>query len=215
MGSAVSAIASGVDSILTTIGNAVTDAGTTVAHLQMIAQDMLVGPPPPQTGSFARANARRGLHVTSPVMLFARAATAPTQQDVQTALKTAMDSAKSAAATLFKTQFGQAPAGTDMGVVNGYNPNGSDLSSVITQITNDFSIWNLPLSNDQITSMAATLQSQVQAQMGRGGASWGKFVLNMNQTALWTVGYGMFQISPSSQGLIYGFSGAMDSGFGD
>jgi hypothetical protein len=207
-------VISGIVDVVSQIAGAVVDAGTTITHLQGIAKDMTAGPPPPPSAAFSRLNARTGMSISSPVTLFARAAAVASSDDVSTALKGAMDAAKTAATTLFSSQFAEPPTGSTNGVVSGYSATGGDLSSVVTQLKNSFTIWNLPLNDTQIGQMASTLQTQVEAQMGRGGSSWGKFVLNMNQTALWTVAYGLFQINETKQGLVYGFAGGMDSGFG-
>ncbi|QSO52090.1 hypothetical protein JZ785_25640 [Alicyclobacillus curvatus] len=195
MGQFVSALAKDIEAVSGSIAKLVTDAGQAVAQLGTMTAGF-AGPVPqtPEDG-------------TVMTILFAAG------DDVQTALKAALTSAEKASSSLFSKRFGDVdPAGTDKGVVNGYKPDG-DMSTVFSQMKQDFENWNLAVDDKIMNQMANTIAQQVKAQMGLAGTSYGSVYLNLNQKIDWTVAYGMFQVTPSSQGLVYAFSAALDGGW--
>jgi len=192
MGCFVSTIAKDIDDVVSTVSTLVTDAGKTVEQLTSIASGLQPGAPGPKfLDSLADA------------------------QDVNGAMKTTMNQAQAASKKLFEKDFsGVDIAGTDKGVVKDYCPDCGDDEAVIGQLKVVFKNKGLPLDPKPIAEMATTIREEVKAQMGVSGTASGHYNINTNQKIDWTVAYGMFEITPKSQGLIYAFSVALDGGFG-
>ena len=202
MGQVISAIAGDITSVVEAIGKTVTDVGGAVGQLTGITAGLTAAAAP-----VALSAGARGYRLTSSLMF-------ADPQDFNTALKATIASAKNAASGTFTKKWPTETAnGVDAGVVAGFNNNG-DLTNIITQIKNDFTIWALPLSDVQINQMAETLKVQVQAQTGLAGVSEGTFYLNPNQSLIWVVAYGLFQVNQTEQGLVYAFTAGFDSGWG-
>ena len=204
MGQVISTIAGDITSVVEAIGKTVTDVGGAVGQLTGITSGLAAAAAPAPLALSAGA---RGYRLTSSLMF-------ADPQDFNTALKATIAAAKNAASGTFTKRWpGESANGVDAGVVAGFNNNG-DLTNIIKQIKNDFTIWALPLSDAQINQMAETLKIQVQAQTGLAGVSEGTFYLNPNQSLIWVVSYGLFQVNQTAQGLVYAFTAGFDSGWG-
>lgn len=126
----------------------------------------------------------------------------------------AMDDSKPYCTAAFKTQFNNAPTGTDSGLILNYSQTGN-LDGVVKQIETNFNNWGISLSADQIMDMANTIATEVDAKLGQVGSSFGSFSIDANDTLNWTVAYGTFaQTDAGVLALIYAFSAQEVGGFG-
>lgn len=203
MGQVLSTLVQDVDDVITSIGKTVTDATKSVGQLTGIV-DGFTKASQPATPALLQG---RLPYRTSSVVIFSDA------QDFNTALKGAVKSAKDAANKAFNAEWpDDSPAGTDSGIVASFNSSG-DVTTILSQLKQDFTNWSLPLNDNQILQMAQTLQTQVTAQAGQAGVAHGTYHLNMNQSMVWVVTYGIFYVTQTTQGLVYAFTAALDSSF--
>jgi hypothetical protein len=199
MGNIVSTIGSDIDSVVTSVSKLVTDVGGAVKQLSSIASGF-AAPPAGQLSAAVK---------TSPYAI-----TLGDPNDINSALKAAMNGAKAKAMSLFAAQFsGVTAAGQDMGVVSGYVSGTTDVPCVVGQMTNDFKIWEISTDPTTIQGMATTIATNVNAQLGMTGTAQGHHSLNMNEKIDWVVAYGIFEMGDNSQGLVYAYVAALDSGF--
>lgn len=199
MGNIVSTIGSDIDSVVTSVSKLVTDVGGAVKQLTSIASGF-AAPPAGQLSAALKS---------SPYAI-----TLGDSGDIQTALKNAMNGAKARALSMFIAQFpGVTAAGQDMGVVKKYVSGTTDVPCVVDQMTNDFRTWEISTDPETIKGMAATIATNVNAQLGVAGAAQGHHSLNMNQKIDWVVAYGTFELSDNSQGLVYAYVAALESEF--
>jgi hypothetical protein len=121
-------------------------------------------------------------------------------------LEDAMDKAKPYCEAAFKAQFGQAPTGTDSGIMVNYSPN-AELTNVMQTLVTNFNNWGISLDEGQLTDLLNTIVTQVSSDMGQVSSSFGSYPVDANDTVNWTVAYGTFtQDDEGNVALIYGFS---------
>lgn len=212
MGQFVSALAKSLPEIINDVANLIQHSTTAIAQLQGITQGfsddehvnraMLLG------GGEATAIFLKSRPIVS-------LASFDAAEDSQSALKAALTACKSATAQKLKTVYPDVapPANApDGGFITGYNVNG-DLGTAVEQINNDLQIWNIPVLGNVVQSMAKTIQIQVKSTQASHGTSAGRTYINRNQSVCWAVGYGEFAVDNDQNGLVYGFTAALDSGW--
>ena len=95
--------------------------------------------------------------------------------------------------------------GPDSGYVEGYIGSMSEAECVIDQLQLDFKNWNVSTDRSLAEDMSRTLQEEIQVKLGEAGVSYGEKNLGPNEILIWTMSYGLFPITQSSNGLIYAF----------
>jgi len=112
----------------------------------------------------------------------------------------------------WKTQFpSNDPAGSDNGYMEPLTANipGTAPKCVVDQITNDLDAWELPTSSEAATKIAKMITGELSAQGGVLGFQQGRTQVTSNETILWMVGYGSFDVTQTEQGVVYVFSAAL------
>lgn len=199
MGKVISTIGSDIDAVIGSVSTLVTDVTGAVGQLKSIAAGM-AAPVAPSTANFK----------SSPYVV-----SLGDPNDINSALKDAMQGAKAKATAVFKTTWpDMEPAGADNGVITGYVTTSGDVTCAAAQMTNDFKNWEINADSATVQGMANTIATQVNAQIGMAGSAQGHHSLNMNQKINWVVAYGIFAMGNNQNGLVYAYTAALDSGFG-
>jgi len=193
MGQILSGVVMNLPSIATNIAGLVTNVGATAAQLSGI----IAGFTPPELLS--------SLSTELP----------STTEAITEQITQAMTSAEAAALKTFESKFPGIEANSDKGVVDKFcgDLTKADLNEMIEFITLDFKNWQIPATNEQVSAMAETIATKINAQLGKGGTSYGTYRLNMNQKINWTVAYGEFVVNQDDNGLVYAFAAAMAGSF--
>lgn len=195
MGSVISSIIESPEEIAEEIAGSVTDVGKCVAQLKdLIAQ-------------FSKQLLNSDLEISAekPAIVFLR-------DDVQDVLADLIKKAASVASSTYTSIYsGKNPAGTNSGVVKDFCDTG-DITPIKQTLHDSLYRWDLPCWDEVVNDIAAAIKSQVTAQMGEVGSTYGQSILGPNQSLDWTVSYGLFVIDPTqkSNGLVYGFSAGLD-----
>jgi hypothetical protein len=189
MGTFVSGITKGIQAVADDIAGMVTDTGKTIAQLTAMNQQF-----------------------TAPALRKFLALDGGTSTDVPTALQSSLKTVLAASNQLFTACYpGDVPAGSDKGIIYGYRT-GGDVQTVVNQIKVNFGIWQIPVDDATVNSMAKIIQTDVDALMGGPGSSHGKHNVAPTQYLEWTVAYGTFIISDDNTGIIYAYTAAFISG---
>lgn len=197
MGEIITVVA-GVAEVAATIASLVSNANSTIQQVNSL------------TSGFGQITGG------APVSFFAapEAGGNTGETGVISALKAAMAGAKNASTGAFKTQFPQSTAsGTDYGVINNFFATG-DPQTIVKQLIVDMEAWQLPVSEQAAGLLAVQMKTDVDAQIGNVGTNHGIYAINMNQSLIYTIAYGEFAITQTSNGLVYAFTAGLDSGWG-
>jgi len=224
MGKIISAITDGIDGIVGAITSTVTDAAATAAQLTTLATSFAVTPSPSLKAPALKGYAV-GLHKNH---AFNRSLLlSDDQQDIGPLIKSTMKAALAKSQNVFASTYtGDTGIHSDNGLVNNYCGNGADaqpsdptveaaIVQLKQQLSQNFMNWQFPVNDDMLQNMAQTMVLEVFTKAGTGDTSVGTYSISNNQSIDWTLTYGLFSIteSPSTQGLIYAFSAAFNSGF--
>jgi len=203
MGNIVSDITSGIDGVVSSVTKGITDVGSAVTGLTSIASSLMSVVP---VAVMLDSPGRRMSSYT---------VTQSDANDLNSALKSAMGGALSAAKKMFASQFpNSSPAGFDNGVVMSY-VSGQGVSCVVAQMTQDFQNWEIDADTDTIAGMAATIAQQISSQGGFAGTAQGHHNIDANQQINWAVAYGIFTTGLNQKGLVYAYTASLDGGFGN
>ncbi len=210
MGEVISAIAEGVKNVVDDIAKLVTDVESTVSAIEKGINTFGAITSAQQAVLIARNPSIRSAMVDIGPGVYTLAAG---DDQLQAAIRDYMSAAQNAAEETFNTQFPKVElAGSDSGVVKGFQVGGQNLSTLLSQIDSDFSNWQINCSGDTQKKMAKTIQVQVDAKGGATSTSFGRVSINTNATIHWTAAYGVFPVTTTSMGLIYGFCAGMKIG---
>lgn len=224
MGKIMSAITTGIDGIIGAITSTVTDATATAAQLTTLATNFAV-PASPAIKAPALHGYAVGLHKS--YLPERSLILSDDQQDLGPLIKSTLKAALAKSQAVFtSTYVGDTGVHSDNGLVNNYcgtgagaQPSDPTVEAAITQLkqqlSQNFVNWQYPVEDDMLQNMAQTMVLEVFDKAGSGDTSVGTYSINVNQSIDWTLTYGLFSVTenPSTQGLIYAFSSAFNSGF--
>ena len=191
MGSPSSGSSGGINGVISTIASAASDVQGTIASINQVASVFAALTP---LGS----STRRFQHF------------AGEPATINSALKVALAAVLGGTSAAFAKRFpADTPAGADNGLIPDLNASGP-LDSVVIQMAQNLSNWSINVTEGQVLSMADTIQEEFNARGGVSGTSFGSYPLNTSETIDWAVGYGPFAITGDQNGLIYGFTAALN-----